>query len=154
MVSYKNWHGRSLRLSKQNHHTPQRSGLYRDVEMRPPIRSLTQCRVIACATNMCSAEYRVFIVREYWRTGSFKQCERTFRNKCGEGSVPTKSCIHKMMNKLRTAGSDLTRHTGGRKMWDRTVQDVNHANIKKLLRNVWVPSERLTLYIERLPHQI
>jgi hypothetical protein len=51
-----------------------------DVETRPPDRPLTQCRVIARAANMYSAEQRVFIVREYWRTDSFKQCQRSFRN--------------------------------------------------------------------------
>jgi hypothetical protein len=62
----------------------------RDVETRPPNRRLTQRKVIACAANMYSAQQRVLIVREYWRTGSFKQCQRAFRNKYGEGSVPTK----------------------------------------------------------------
>jgi hypothetical protein len=41
----------------------------RDVGTRPPNRRLTQYRV-----NMHSGEHSVFIVREYWRTGSFKQC--------------------------------------------------------------------------------
>jgi hypothetical protein len=36
----------------------------RDVETRPPNRRLTQCRVIACAANLYSAEQRVFIIRE------------------------------------------------------------------------------------------
>jgi hypothetical protein len=49
---------------------------------------------------MCSAEQRVFIVREYRRTGSFKQCQRVFRNKYDEGSVPTKSCIHRLVKDL------------------------------------------------------
>jgi hypothetical protein len=73
---------------------------------------------------MHSAE-RLFIVREYWRTGSFKQCQTAYRNKYGEGSVPTKSCIHKLVEKLETTGSVLIRHAGGRKMCDRTVQDVS-----------------------------
>jgi hypothetical protein len=118
-----------------------------DVETRPRNRSLTQCRMIACAANLYPAEQCVFIVREYWRTGSFKQRRRVFRNKYGEGSVPTKSCIHKLVKKLETIGSVLTRHAVGRKMCDGTVQDVstymsvfigNHTKIKKLLRNVWV----------------
>jgi hypothetical protein len=61
----------------------------REVEMRQPNRRLTQCRAIACAANMYSTEQRVFIVREYWRTGSFKQCQMAFRNEYGEGSVFT-----------------------------------------------------------------
>jgi hypothetical protein len=46
---------------------------------------------------MHSAEESVFIAREYWRMGSFKQCQRSFLNKYGEGSVPPKSCIHKLV---------------------------------------------------------
>jgi hypothetical protein len=46
----------------------------RDIEMRPPNRHLTQRRMTTCAPNMYSAEQRVFIVRKYWRTRSFKQC--------------------------------------------------------------------------------
>jgi hypothetical protein len=48
---------------------------------------------------MFSAEQSVFIVREYWRTGSFKQCQRAFRYEYGEGNVPTKACIHKLVKK-------------------------------------------------------
>jgi hypothetical protein len=73
----------------------------RGVETRPPNSRLTRCRVIACTANMYSAEYRVFIVREYCLTGSFKQRQRTFRNNYGEGSVPAKSCIHKFVKKIR-----------------------------------------------------
>jgi hypothetical protein len=80
----------------------------RDVETRPSNRRLTQCRVIACAANMHSAEQRVFIVREYRRTGSFKQCQRAFRNKYGEGSVPTESCVHKLVKQLERTGNVLT----------------------------------------------
>jgi hypothetical protein len=78
-----------------------------DVETRPPNRRLTQCRVTACAANTYSAEQRVFIAREYWRAGSVKQCHREFRNKYGEGNVPTKSCIHKLVEKLELTGSVL-----------------------------------------------
>jgi hypothetical protein len=77
----------------------------RDVETRPPNRRLTQCRVIACVANMHSAEERVFVVREYWRIILFKECQRAFRNKYGEGSVPTKSSIHKLVKKFETNGS-------------------------------------------------
>jgi hypothetical protein len=55
---------------------------------------------------------------------SFKQCQRAFRNKYGEGSVPTKHCIHKLGKKLETTRSVLTQHTGDWKMSDHTVQDV------------------------------
>jgi hypothetical protein len=89
-------------------------GCTRDVERRPSNRRLTQCRVIGCAANMCSAQQRGFTVREYWRTGLFKQCQRAFRNKYGEVSIPTKSCIHKLVEKLETTRSVLTRHAGGR----------------------------------------
>jgi hypothetical protein len=86
---------------------------------------------------MHSAEQRVFIIREYWRTGSCKLCQWAFRNKYGEGRVPNKSCIHKL-EKFETIGSVFTRHAGDRKMCDRTVQDVNHTKIKKLFRTLWV----------------
>jgi hypothetical protein len=71
----------------------------RDVETRPPNMRLTQYSVTGCATSMYSAEPCVFIVREYWRPGSLKQRQRAFRNKYGEGSVPTKSCIYKLVKK-------------------------------------------------------
>jgi hypothetical protein len=103
----------------------------RDVEMRTPDRRLTQCRAIAYAANMHSAEQRVFIVREYWRTGSFIQCQLAFRNKYGEESVPTKSCIHILVNKLKTTGSVLTRYAGGRKMCDRMEQAPPRKILKK-----------------------
>jgi hypothetical protein len=109
----------------------------RDVETRPPNERLTQCKVIACTANMYSADQRAFIAREYWRTGSFKQCQGAFRNKYAEESVPTKPCFHKLVKKLETIGSILTRHAGGRKMCDRTVQDVKDrllASPRKSLR--------------------
>jgi hypothetical protein len=73
-----------------------------DIEKRPPNRRLTQCRVIVCAANTYSAEQRVFIVREYWRMGTFTQCQRAFWSKYGEGSVLIKSCIHKLVETLET----------------------------------------------------
>jgi hypothetical protein len=88
---------------------------------------------------MYSAEQRVFIVCEYWRMGSFKQCQRAFRNKYVEGTVLTKSYIHKLVKKLETTRSVLTRHAGGRKMCDHTVQDVKDqllASPRKSLRRL------------------
>ncbi|PNF16501.1 hypothetical protein B7P43_G07791 [Cryptotermes secundus] len=70
----------------------------RDVKTRPPNRRLTQCRVNVCAANIHSTEQRVFTVREYWRKGSFKQCQR---DKYDEESVPRKSCIHKLEKKKK-----------------------------------------------------
>jgi hypothetical protein len=91
-----------------------------------------------CVPLICTQLNSVFVVREYWETGSFKQYQRTFRNKYGEETVPTKSCIHKLVKKLETTGSVSTRHAGDQKMCDRTVQNVNHTKVKRLLRNVWV----------------
>jgi hypothetical protein len=85
----------------------------RDVEKRPPNERLTQRRVIDCAANTYSAEQRVFIVRKYWRTDSFKQCQRAFRNKCGEGSVRTKFSIHRPRNTLYPLKLTLASLTGG-----------------------------------------
>jgi hypothetical protein len=118
----------------------------RDVETRPPKRSLIQCRVTACAANMYSVQQRAFTVREYWRMGSFKQCQRAFRNKYGEGSVPTWSCIHKLVKKIRNnrkcfdstrrGPEDVWSHGAGYKYMSIFIG--NHTKIKKLLRNVWV----------------
>jgi hypothetical protein len=72
----------------------------------------------------------MFIVREYWRTASFKDWQRIFWNKYDKESVPTKSSIHKLVKKLETTGSVFTRHAGGRKMCDRTVQDVKNRLLK------------------------
>jgi hypothetical protein len=41
----------------------------REIETPQPSRRLTRC-----AANMHPAVQRAFIVREYWRTGSFKPC--------------------------------------------------------------------------------
>jgi hypothetical protein len=67
----------------------------------------------------------VFTCREDVNAYSFKQCQREFQNKCGEGSVPTKACIHKLVEKLETTGNVLTRHAGAQKRRDRAVKDVS-----------------------------
>jgi hypothetical protein len=48
-----------------------------------------------------------------------------FGKEYGEGSVPTKSCIHKLVKKLEATGSLFNRQAGGRKMCDRTVKDIS-----------------------------
>jgi hypothetical protein len=40
-------------------------------------------------------------------------------------SMVKESCIHKLVKKIETTVSVLTRHAGGRKMCDRTVQVVS-----------------------------
>jgi hypothetical protein len=50
---------------------------------------------------MYSPELHVFIVRKYWRTGSFKQYQMTLWNKYGEGSVPTKILHSQIGEKIK-----------------------------------------------------
>jgi hypothetical protein len=126
-----------------------------DVKMWLLNRHLTQCRVIAFAANMYSDLQHVFIVCEYWCTGSFKHCQRPFQNKYVEGSVPIKSCIHKLVKKLETTGSVFTWQSGGRKMSDCTLQDVSTCQFSwgtiQKLKSYWgmfgFPSKRFILYV-------
>jgi hypothetical protein len=46
------------------------------------------------------------------------------------GMSMAKEVYSQIDEKLETTGSVLTRHAGGRKLCDRTVQDVNHTKIK------------------------
>jgi hypothetical protein len=105
----------------------------RNVKTRPPNKRLTS--VDCKRMPQTCTQLRVYC-SSILANGSFKQCQRAFRNKHGEGSVPAKPCTHKLVKKLETTGSVLTRHAGGRKMCDRTVQDVKHTKTKKFLRNV------------------
>ncbi|XP_036425950.1 uncharacterized protein LOC118807891 isoform X1 [Colossoma macropomum] len=74
-----------------------------------------------------SIEQRVFMVRTYWVTNSFKQCQSEFRKKYGVRDVPSKSVIQKMVRKLETTGSLIPSHGGGRpKMSQDTIDDVQH----------------------------
>ena len=54
---------------------------------------------------MYTVEQRVFLVRKYWRTGSFKACQTAFRMEFGERRAPSKCCIQKLVKKLETRGS-------------------------------------------------
>lgn len=89
---------------------------------------------------MYTIEQRVFIVREYWRSNSYKQCQQAFRREFGDSnSIPSKSCIHKLVKKLETTGSVLDQHAGGRKMSEQTVANVRErllASPNKSLRKV------------------
>jgi hypothetical protein len=123
--------------SRRNHQT----GVWLSVKRR---------KVTECAANMHSAERRVFIVREHRRTGSFEQWRKEFRNKYGEESVPTKSCIHILVKKLETTGNVLTRYAGGRKMLYYTVQDVSFfftRSTATLGPGLWFFSFMITLQI-------
>ena len=55
--------------------------------------------------SMYTVEQRGFIVRKYWKTGSFKACQTAFRTEFGEKSAPSKCCIQKLVKKLETRGS-------------------------------------------------
>ena len=54
---------------------------------------------------MYTVEQRGFLVRKYWRTGSFKACQTTFRTEFGERCAPSKCCNQKLVKKLETRGS-------------------------------------------------
>ena len=46
-----------------------------------------------------------FLVRKYWKTGSFKACQTAFRTEFGERRAPSKCSIQKLIKKLETRGS-------------------------------------------------
>ena len=52
--------------------------------------------------SMYTVEQRGFLVRKYWRTGSFKACQTAFRT---ERLAPSKYSIQKLVKKLETRGS-------------------------------------------------
>jgi len=54
---------------------------------------------------MYTVEQRGFLIRKYWKTGSFKVCQTAFRTEFGERRAPSKCCIHKLVKKLETGGS-------------------------------------------------
>jgi len=54
---------------------------------------------------MYTVEQRVFLVRKYWQTGSFKACQTAFRTEFDERPAPTKCSIQKLVKKLETRGS-------------------------------------------------
>ena len=55
--------------------------------------------------SMYTVEQRGFLVRKYWRTGSFKACQTAFRTEFVERRAPSKRCIQKLVKKLETRGS-------------------------------------------------
>ena len=88
---------------------------------------------------MYTVEQRVFLVRKYWQTGSFKACQTAFRTEFGERRAPSKCCIQKLVKKLGTTGNLLTQHAGGRKMSEETIHDVEErllASPSKSLRRL------------------
>jgi len=55
--------------------------------------------------SMYIVEWRGFLFRKYWQTGSFKARQETFRTEFGERRAPSKCCIQKLVKKLETRGS-------------------------------------------------
>jgi len=49
---------------------------------------------------MYTVEQRVFLLRKYWKTGSFKACQTAFRTEFGERRAPSKCCIQKLVEKF------------------------------------------------------
>ena len=54
---------------------------------------------------MYTVEQRGFLVRKYWQTGLFKECQTAFRKKFGERRAPSMCCFQKLVKKLETRGS-------------------------------------------------
>jgi len=86
-----------------------------------------------------TTEERVFIVRNYWVTGSFNQCQAAFLRKYGGRKPPTKQTIANLVKKLETTESILDIHAGGKPpKSDQTVADVKQRlqSPKKSLRKL------------------
>ena len=74
---------------------------------------------------MYTTEERVFIVRNYWVTGSFKQRQAAFLRKYGGRNPLTKQTIANLVKKLETTGGVLDVHAGGKPHTsDQRVADV------------------------------
>jgi hypothetical protein len=70
-------------------------------------------------------EERVFIVRNYWITGSIKKCQRRFVEQIGGRNLQLKCCIQNLVKKLETKGTLLDVHgAGGPEMSVNIVNDV------------------------------
>jgi len=54
---------------------------------------------------MYTVEQRGFLVRKYWKTGSFKARQTAFRTEFGERRAPSKCCIEKLVKQLETRES-------------------------------------------------
>ena len=89
---------------------------------------------------MYTTEERVFIVRNYWVTGSFKQCQAVVLRKFGGRKPRTKQTIANFVKKLGTTGGVLDIHAGGKPpMSDQRVADVKQRlqqSPKKSLRRL------------------
>ena len=55
--------------------------------------------------SMYTVEQRGFLVRKYWKTGSFIACQTAFRTEFGERRATSKFSIQKLVKKLKTKGS-------------------------------------------------
>ena len=105
-------------------------------------RHVAHCRVVLCGSEgeWCTQQVRVFIVRNYWVTGSFKQCQDAFLRKYGSRKPPTKQTIANFVKKLETTGSVLDIRAGGKPpMSDQTVVDAKQRlqqSPKKSLRTL------------------
>ena len=54
---------------------------------------------------MYKVEQCGFLVRKYWKTGSFKACQTAFRTEFDERRAPSKFSIEKLVKKLETRES-------------------------------------------------
>jgi hypothetical protein len=85
----------------------------RDVETRPPNKRLTQCRVIACAANMYSAEQCVFIFVNTDERVNLNNVKGHFGISMAK-EVYRENPVFKIGKKLERTGNVLTLHAGGR----------------------------------------
>jgi hypothetical protein len=67
----------------------------------------------------------VFIVKNYWITGSIQNCQRRFVEQFGGRNPLSKRCIHNLVKKHETKGTLLDLHGRGTpEMLEQTVNDV------------------------------
>jgi hypothetical protein len=72
-----------------------------------------------------SVEEQVFIVKNYWITGSIKNCQRRSVEQFGGRNQPSKHCIQNLVKILETKGTLLDVRGGGRpQMLEKTVNDI------------------------------
>ncbi|PSN53231.1 hypothetical protein C0J52_08005 [Blattella germanica] len=76
--------------------------------------------------NRYTLEERVHIIRVYWKTDSIQACQEQFVERFGDNRYPpSKPTIGALSKKLKTHGTLLDRHAGGREpMTQETITNV------------------------------
>jgi hypothetical protein len=75
---------------------------------------------------MYTTDQIIFTVETYIRKGTYVKCRERFIRKCPDSSVPTKSCVSKLIKKWRTTGPvlDKTRHRKKTMLTDEKLEDI------------------------------